>query len=185
MNKILKLMATLFVGGVIAIAFSSNVKAEPVYYVNDDAIYITSTENPYYSVKLPSGTAIPANSLVVFNKKGGDVESALGLLIPENYNPWTKIGTFRTSARSIIEYGCEDSATIGLNYSYNYSGAPGDMYLYNWKAQQEAQAAAQYADYLNSFVPQTPCWGGYWGGYWNVPCDMCWNAPCYPYGWCW
>ena len=181
MKKVLKLMATLFVGGVIAIAFSTNVKAEPVYFVNDDAVYITSTENPYYSVKLPGGTAIPANSLVVYNKKNASLESECGLLIPECYNPWTKMATFRTSARSTIEYGDCESAVIGLNYSYNYFGAPGDLYLNNWKAQQEAQAAAQYAQYLNSLAPAP---------YWNAPCweTPCWEVPCWnPYGcgWCW
>ena len=180
MNNILKIAATLFAGTVIAMSFQTDVKAEPVYFVNNEQVYVTDTNNLFYSVKLPSGTAIPANSLVMVVKSDDTLEAKKCLLQFEGFNPCNQLVTFRTTATTRIEYTADNN--IALNLSYGFGGVPGDAYLNNWKAQQEARAAQAYGEYLASFVPKhesTPCWND-WTPCWDA-CVPCWNdwTPCW------
>ena len=167
MKKFAKVLAGLFLGVVIAGTVSSTAKADVVYVVNDNGVFAKDTNNPWYAVKMPAGSVIPAGSNVTFDMKSKKIETNQSLYMNPN-GFWWDVASFDTTAGAQVMY---KDGKIQIN-PYNKYGRAGDWYLGTWQAQKEAAQIAELANYYN--------WGWQWEqmNSWQGPGTMPeWWAP--------
>lgn len=129
MKRIAKLITTLFLGVVITMGVSANVKAEPVYRIEGPTVYLTSTEYPFISTKLDDGAFIPAGSLV-FTLASSTVTS--NALVPDSSVILGYGSTYRTIIPTAVKY--TENAAPAISYeapSWNPYFAWNNPYVWN------------------------------------------------------
>lgn len=135
-NKLVKLVTGLFVGAIITLGVKAGVKAEVVYYVNDEGVYAVDDQSYLYA-KMPEGTTIPQGSKVYVDYSAKDMKTDLGTL-QYSGKGWCD-PTFKTTSAVRVNY--TEEGNVQLNRSWGYT-ATGNEVLIGKAAQVQAQAFA-------------------------------------------